>query len=86
MMLLRIMEDNWKNYVQEEAWIKCGYRRSLHQLYFFLSGEVGSKPLQANQEPPVLESIPSGNGSKQGAGKRSDLINHVETVHQSIHF
>ena len=34
MMLMRIMEDNWKNYVQEEAWIKCGYRRSLHQLCF----------------------------------------------------
>ena len=34
MMLMRIMEDNWKNYVQEEAWIKCGYRRSLRQLCF----------------------------------------------------
>ena len=33
-MLMRIMADTWKNFVQEEAWIKCGWRRSLHQLCF----------------------------------------------------
>ena len=76
------------NVVTEEACINCVSKRSFNQMWSAFLSILRSWIEASPSKPraPVLESNPLGDESREGTGKRSDLINHIETVHHSIHF